>query len=216
MSVSSSLRSVQARINVACELAQRLPEEVTLIAVSKTQPIALIKEAYDAGQRHFGESRLQEAIPKIENLPSDIVWHFIGTLQSNKARKIATLFSVVHTFCKEDQIIEADKANRSIDALIEINIANEPQKAGIDPKQLDEYHRKVLQSRNVHFRGLMTIGPAIVEADNERLYFRALKKLGESVGAEWLSMGMSGDFESAIQEGATHVRVGTAIFGSRQ
>lgn len=215
MSVSSNLRNVRDRIRAASDSVQRDPDDVTLIAVSKTQPIELMRQAYDAGQRHFGESRLQEALPKMEALPQDIVWHFIGTLQSNKAKKIASVFSVVHTFCKVDQLLEADKANRTIDALIEVNIANEPQKAGISPKDLDVYHCKVIQSRHVKFRGLMTIGPAILEAEKERTYFGELKKLGGEVGADWLSMGMSGDFEVAIQEGATHVRVGTAIFGSR-
>ena len=215
MPVSSNLRDIRDRIRAACEIAEREESEVTLIAVSKTHPVDAIREAYDAGQRHFGESRLQEAQPKIEELPSDIVWHFIGSLQSNKAKKIASLFTVIHTFCKLDQLKEADKANKTIQGLIEINIANEPQKAGISPKQLDEYHREVLQFSNVHFRGLMTIGPAVSDAESERLYFRELKRLGTQVGAEWLSMGMSGDFEVAIQEGASHVRVGTAIFGSR-
>lgn len=216
MSVSSNLRDVRDRIRVASDAAHRDPDQITLIAVSKTQPIELIKEAYDAGQRHFGESRLQEAQSKIESMPEDVVWHFIGTLQSNKAKKIASLFSVIHTFCKEDHIREADKANRQVEALIEVNIAREPQKAGISPEELDEYHRKVIQSSYVKFRGLMTIGPAMVEAEQERAYFGELRRLGGLVGADWLSMGMSGDFEVAIQEGSTHVRVGTAIFGSRQ
>ena len=216
MSIASNLEFIRARIHSACDSSQRNPNSVTLIAVSKNHPISSIREAYEAGQRHFGESRLQEALPKIESMPSDIVWHFIGTLQSNKAKKIATVFNVVHTFYNREQILEAEKAARPVECLIEVNIADEPQKAGISQQHLDEYHQFILQSRHVHFRGLMTIGPEVSKSEEIRSYFRELNRLGDQVGADWLSMGMSGDFEVAIQEGASHIRVGTAVFGPRK
>jgi len=216
MSIKSQLENIQTRIDLAAKSANRRPEEITLVAVSKTQPLELLQEAYALGIRHFGESRLQEALPKIEAMPKDIHWHFIGTLQSNKAKRIASVFSTVHTFCKEPQVFEADKAQHSIDGFIEVNIASEVQKSGIAPFELDELHAKLLQSKHVHFRGLMTIGPAGLEPEQMRPYFKELRSLAEGVGSESISMGMSGDFEVAIQEGASHIRIGTAIFGSRQ
>ena len=215
MSISGNLRAIHHRIEAASTAVKRDPATVTLIAVSKMHTVDEIREAYDCGQRHFGESRLQEAQPKIQQLPKDIVWHYIGTLQTNKAKKIASLFHVIHTFCKASQIEEASKSDTPVDALIEVNIANEPQKAGISTIELDEFHQKALNSGQVHFRGLMTIGPVVPNAEAMRPYFRELRELREKLRLEWLSMGMSGDFEVAIQEGASHIRVGTAIFGSR-
>jgi len=216
MAIQSNLSKVHRRIESACESVGRNPSDVTLIAVSKLHSIDEIREAYDCGQRHFGESRLQEARQKIEELPSDIVWHFIGALQSNKAKKIASLFHVIHTISKTPQINAIEKAERRIEGLIEVNIADEPQKSGISVKQLDEIHQEVINSPYVHFRGLMTIGPVVTNAESMRPYFRELREQGTRLKADWLSMGMSGDFEVAIQEGASHVRVGTAIFGSRR
>ncbi len=182
----------------------------------KLHPVEELREAYDLGQRHFGESRLQEAIPKIEALPVDIVWHFIGPLQSNKARRVASLFDVIHSFCKTSQIVEADKAGTPVQGLIEVNIAEEAQKTGISPQNLDGFRADILQSSNVHFRGLMTIGPVVPDAELMRPYFRELRQQATRLGVDWLSMGMSNDFEVAIQEGASHIRVGSAIFGSRK
>jgi len=216
VSIQGNLAVVRGKIATACDSVGRDPSGVTLVAVSKFQDAGKIREAYDAGQRHFGESRLQEALPKIETLPADIVWHFIGGLQSNKARKIATVFDVIHAFCKTSQVVEADKACRQLSGLIEVNIADEPQKTGISLKQLDEFHAEVIQSKHVHFRGLMTIGPAVSDAEQMRPYFRELRLQGTRLKVDWLSMGMSADFEVAVQEGASHIRVGTAIFGSRQ
>jgi pyridoxal phosphate enzyme (YggS family) len=216
VSIRSNLAGVVRRIEAACASVGRNPAEVTLIAVSKLHSIEEIQEAYDCGQRDFGESRLQEAEPKIEALPPDIIWHFIGSLQSNKAKKIATLFEVVHTFCKPAQIAEADKSSRPVSGLIEVNVAEEAQKSGISVKELDEFSIQVIESSNVHFRGLMTIGPIVSNAEEMRPYFREMQMQRTRLGADWLSMGMSGDFEVAIQEGASHIRVGTAIFGSRQ
>lgn len=215
MQVAKNLQYIQNRIQAAAESVGRDPSAIKLIAVSKSVHIDLIRKAYDAGHRHFGESRLQEAQPKIGALPMDIVWHFIGHLQSNKAKKVAQLFDVIHTLESESQLKEMAKAERPVEGFIEVNIANEAQKAGILPNLLDEFKDVVLHYPQVHLSGLMTIGPEHKEPEDARRYFRALRDLGRKLGVENLSMGMSGDFDVAIQEGATHVRVGSAIFGSR-
>jgi PLP dependent protein len=183
--------------------------------VSKTFPINAIREAYDAGQRHFGESKLQEALPKIEALPPDITWHFIGKLQSNKARKAAEVFDVIHSLENERQLQELSRGSRRITGLVEVNIAEEVQKSGVLPAEVAHFWKKVLQCEQVHPKGLMTIGPANLSSEAIRPFFRTMRELLQLMGGEWLSMGMSHDFDVALQEGATHIRVGTAIFGSR-
>ena len=193
-----------------------LPDSATLIAVTKGVQIEQIRQAYDAGQRDFGESRLQEAVPKIEALPKDIVWHFIGHLQSNKVKAVAKHFDVVHTLYSESQLRELAKIEGEVDALIEVNIGEEPQKSGILPGSLDRFIQSVLECKHVRLKGLMTVGPAHPNAEDMRPYFTRLRKMSEKVGKDaWLSMGMSNDFEVAIQEGPTHIRVGSAIFGAR-
>lgn len=206
---------VKEEIEQACSVSGRDPNTVTLIAVSKTYPIENIQTLYDLGHRDFGESRLQEAEPKIAALPGDIRWHMIGHLQSNKAKRVAQLFNVLHTLSTEGQLKEIQKAGRVVDGFIEVNIAEEPQKSGLNTKNLDEYHQHALHSHQVNFLGLMTIGPLVESAELMRPHFRRLKTLNDELGGTCLSMGMSGDFSVAIQEGATHVRVGSAIFGSR-
>jgi hypothetical protein len=188
---------------------------VQIVAVTKTVPTEVVQEAYSLGLRHFGESRLQEALPKIEAMPDDVVWHFVGRLQSNKAKRAAQHFHVVHTLESLDQLREIAKAGRQIDGLVEVNLGEEPQKAGLAPKDLDKFISEVANCKEVRFRGLMAIGPLASVPELSRPDFRALASLGKEVGAEWLSMGMSGDFDVAIQEGATHVRIGTALFGER-
>lgn len=208
------LKAIQDRIERACETVGRDPALVTLIAVSKTHPADSIRAMYDLGHRVFGESRLQEAIPKIEALPGDIEWHFIGKLQSNKAKKATEYFRAILTIESESQLKELAKG-RPIDGLVEVNIGEEPQKSGIAPEMLDDFLKIVLQYDQVKFRGLMAIGPAHPNAEAMRPYFQRMFRLNERVQGEWLSIGMSQDFDVAIQEGATHVRVGTALFGER-
>lgn len=208
------LKAIQDRIERACETVGRDPALVTLIAVSKTRPADSIRAMYDLGHRVFGESRLQEAIPKIEALTGDIEWHFIGKLQSNKAKKATEYFRAIHTIESESQLKELAKG-RPIDGLVEVNIGEEPQKSGIAPEMLDDFLKIVLQYDQVKFRGLMAIGPAHPNAEAMRPYFQRMFRLNERVQGEWLSIGMSQDFDVAIQEGATHVRVGTALFGER-
>lgn len=213
--LKSRYQEVQDRIHRACDASGRDPESVTLIAVSKTHPVEAVKAAYDLGLRHFGENRLQEAALKMEALPPDIVWHFIGHLQSNKAKRIAQLFDVVQTLCQSRQVAEIAKSERRIKGLVEINIANEAQKSGLPPGDLDLFLPEVLNCNCVHFLGLMTIGPATSNPEQMRPYFQALCKMNKKIGGKWLSMGMSGDLEVAIMEGSTHIRVGTALFGRR-
>lgn len=215
-SIADNLDRIRQRIHDACDACGRSPGEVTLVAVSKTVDVERIRAAYDAGHRDFGESRLQEAIPKIEALPKDIQWHFIGKLQSNKARKAASLFRILHTLESTEQLKEIEKGAYPVDAFIEVNIAKEERKSGIFPGDVDDFRKLVLQCRNIRLRGLMTVGPAMQNAELMHPYFRRLRDLaGGWSGGSWLSMGMSGDFEVAIQEGASHIRVGSAIFGSR-
>ncbi len=215
MALHERLMAVTKRITRACESCGRDPSGVTLIAVTKTAPIDEVMEAYNLGHRVFGENRLQEALPKIKALPSDVEWHFIGRLQSNKAKAVAGAFQAIHTLEKESQLSEIAKVQKTVDGLIELNLGGEQQKAGICEKGLDRTVSLLLQCMNVRFRGLMTIGPQSTDPEENRPLFRRMSELGREVGAEWLSMGMSADLEVAIQEGSTHVRVGTAIFGER-
>lgn len=208
------LEAIEDRVKAACQVSGRERVAVTLIAVSKTQSVEAIRELYDLGVRDFGESRWQEAEPKMEALPEDIRWHFIGTLQSNKTRRIGERFSAIHSLSSPSQLKELVKVP-PVPTLIEVNIGNEPQKAGVSTENLAEFHKSVIQYNTVDFRGLMAIGPAHLSAEAMRPYFQRLRELNESIGGTWLSMGMSQDFDVAIQEGATHVRVGTALFGKR-
>jgi pyridoxal phosphate enzyme (YggS family) len=213
--LAKNLASIRARIDRACGLVGRDPASVTLIAVTKTVDAEAIRSAYDLGVRDFGENRFQEALQKMNAMPPDTVWHFIGKLQSNKARKVADRFAAIHTLESSSQLKELDKADHQVDCLIEVNIAEEPQKSGIPAKMLDEFVNSIAEYKTVRFRGLMTVGPAMQNPELMRPYFKRMRELRESVGGEWLSMGMSNDFDVAIQEGATHVRVGTALFGER-
>ncbi|MBX3119352.1 MAG: YggS family pyridoxal phosphate-dependent enzyme [Fimbriimonadaceae bacterium] len=210
-----NLRDIQERIRSAAGSVNRNPEDIKLIAVTKTVPIETIQLAYDLGLRTFGESRLQEALPKIEALPKDIDWHFIGKLQSNKLRRAASDFSVFHTIESESQLKELTKLDRKIDVLVEVNIANEVQKSGISLENLEIFVKRVLECTQANFRGLMAIGPNEKNPEAMRPFFKKLRLEGKRFGSEWLSIGMSGDFEVAIQEGSTHVRVGSALFGPR-
>ena len=207
---------VQSRVQAACKSVGRHPAEVTVIAVTKTVALDQILEAYGIGLRHFGESRLQEAVPKVQSLPDDVTWHFVGKLQSNKARKVAELFDVVHTLESENQLREMDKTDLQVQGLVEVNLGREPQKAGVFAEDLDTMVQRLSCSQHVRYRGLMTIGPLEPDPEQSRKVFRSLAQLGKRAGAEWLSMGMSADYDVAIQEGATHVRVGSALFGERK
>lgn len=209
------LSQIESQMDSACQISGRKRNEICLIAVTKTVPISRIQEAYDLGLRHFGESRLQEALPKIQALPSDIHWHFIGKLQSNKLRRASESFEVIHSIESQSQINEISKLNSPINVLIEVNIGQEAEKSGVFEQELTKFHSSVIECKQANFRGLMAIGPNLESAELMRPYFRKLQELNQQVGGKWLSMGMSSDFEVAIQEGATHIRIGSALFGER-
>ncbi len=213
--ISENLKDINQRIESACSTVNRDPNEIVLVAVSKTFSVDHIQAAYDLGIRDFGESKLQELETKVHQLPNNINWHFIGKIQSNKAKQVATLVNTIHSIENQRQLTEINKQDRTIDSFIQVNIASEQQKSGIFIEDLDKVLSHVLKCNQVRFRGLMTIGPVVSDPEESRIYFRELANLNRKIGGTQLSMGMSGDFEVAIQEGATHIRVGSAIFGNR-
>lgn len=218
--MQTALRAILDDIHHHAELARRDPATITLVAVSKTFSSEHIRRAFDLGIRDFGESRLDEAAAKMDALPPEIcqaiTWHFIGKLQSRKVRDVARLFSVVHTLESASQLRQFSKVESPIDALIEVNTGREPQKAGVLPEELDSYLSLARSCPGVQVRGLMTMGPVRPDAESMRPFFRELRHLGCRIGANaWLSMGMSADFGVAIQEGSTHIRVGSRLFGDR-
>jgi pyridoxal phosphate enzyme (YggS family) len=223
MSIASNFRILQERIERACIAAGRDPSEVTLIAATKSVSSESILEAAELGIRHFGENYLQEAVRKRPYCPVAATWHFIGRIQGNKARRIGEEFTWIHTVDSADKAAKvgagASQTGRKAEVLIEVNIAREPQKAGILPDQVANLAELVYHLPGVRLRGLMTMGPANRNAEELRPYFQAMRRLLEGLSiesADCLSMGMSHDLDVAIQEGATHVRVGTALFGRRE
>lgn len=230
-SVVKNLALVRERIAAAARRAGRRPEEVALMAVTKTFPPDAIREAYQAGQRLFGENRVQEFAEKAPSLGDLGVaeWHLIGHLQSNKAAKAAELFAAVDSVdslrLAEKLNAAAQKANKRLPVLIEVNVGGEAAKSGAAPgsEELEQMLTAVAQLEALQVRGLMTIPPFAEDPQQARPYFRKLRELRDQIAArrlpgislDVLSMGMSHDFEAAIEEGSTCVRVGTAIFGER-
>ncbi len=224
--IADNLAQVRERIAAACRRAGRHPEEITLVAVSKKMPPERIEAAMQAGQRVFGENYLQEAEAKIEALPP-ASWHFIGHLQSNKAKKAARLFSMIETVDSRKLADKLAAARRDLhpdplDVLIQVNVGGEAQKAGIAPEEVGDLARHIVTLDGLRLCGLMTIPPWNPDPEATRPHFRRLADLAADLAADALlpeeyelSMGMSTDFEVAIEEGATIVRVGTALFGPR-
>lgn len=223
--IAERLAQVRGEIEKAASRAGRAPDEIELVAVSKTHPAELLGEAVDAGQSLYGESKVQEARAKIPLLPSRLRWHFLGHLQKNKIRQALPLFELLHSV---DSLALAEQINRVADedghhprVLLEINIAGEGSKFGIQPKNLKDVAGDILQLPRLTVEGLMTIPPLSSKAEDSRPYFARLRQLKEEVEREFgiklahLSMGMSSDFAIGIEEGATLVRVGTRIFGAR-
>ena len=213
--VSERLADVWARIGAACRSVGREPKDVCLVAVSKNQPVSAMLEAYEAGQRDFGESRWQELRDKVALMPSDVTWHFVGKLQTNKARAVAEAGCVVHALESVGQLEVFARQPRVVPAFIEVNVAEEPKKSGVLLTTLDDYARLVSQCERVDCVGLMTIGPTHATPEQSRLVYRRLAEEALRRGLRKLSMGMSSDYVEAVQEGATHVRVGSAMFGAR-
>lgn len=224
--IARNLAEVRRRLAAAARRAGRDPAQVRLVAVSKTVPPQKIREALAAGQLLFGENYLQEARPKIEALGSQVEWHFIGHLQSNKAKGAVALFELIHGVDRLKLARALDSAAASLGVvqkvLLQINLAGEASKSGGAPENAPELLRELGRLPHLQVLGLMTLPPWFADPEAVRPYFRALRELRDRLEASWsrplpeLSMGMSGDFEVAVEEGATLVRVGTAIFGSRR
>lgn len=224
--LAENITAIRDRVARAAGRAGRTPEDVLLLAVTKTIPPEVVREAYDAGLRHFGESRVQEAKAKIPQLPGDIHWHLVGHLQTNKARDAVELFEMIHSVDSLKIATElekwADRASKRVPILLEINVAGESSKFGMRPEALLETAKQVAVSRRLELQGLMCVPPFLKEVENARPFFRKLRDLRTEVeqalgvSLPHLSMGMSHDFEIAVEEGATIVRVGTSIFGERK
>jgi pyridoxal phosphate enzyme (YggS family) len=223
--IAANLERVRSQIAEAAKKSGRAPDEIELIAISKTHEAEKVRAAFDAGQQIFGESRVQEARAKIPLLPSAARWHFVGRLQKNKVRHALPLFELFHSV---DSLDLARQVNRIADEegsrprlLLEVNVAGEGSKIGFAPDALRAQMEALLELPRLAIEGLMTIPPLAPEAEASRKYFVALRELRDEFATRFqvelprLSMGMSGDFEIAVEEGATLVRVGTAIFGKR-
>ncbi len=228
MSIADNLNIIRDRIAAAALKAGRDPATVRLVAVSKTQPAEVVAEAARAGQFLFGENYVQEFAAKVADVKEPVEWHFIGSLQSNKVKYIAGLVTLIHSVDRLSLAEEIDrqwgKLGRSCDVLIQVNIAEEATKSGTTSAGLLDLVRSVAGLSHIRVRGLMTMPPFFDDPEGARPYFRELRRLAGEIAAAGipgvtmaeLSMGMSGDFEAAIAEGATLVRIGTAVFGERQ
>jgi pyridoxal phosphate enzyme (YggS family) len=225
--LKENLANVEKNICAACEKAGRSREDVTLIAVSKTKPVAMLQEIYDEGVRDFGENKVQEIQTKYDVLPNDIRWHMIGHLQRNKVKMIVDKTCLIHSVdsyrLAEEINIQAKKKNITVPILVEVNIAEEDSKFGIHKEDAIQLVRDIATLDNLKIKGLMTIAPYVSDPEENRLYFRNIRQLSVDIANEnidnvtmnVLSMGMTGDYMVAIEEGATMVRVGTGIFGAR-
>ncbi len=225
--LKENLTKVEENIQKACDKAGRDRSEVTLIAVSKTKPVEMLKEIYDEGIREFGENKVQEMCEKMELLPDDIKWNMIGHLQTNKVKYIIGKTSLIHSVdslkLAEEIQKQAVKHDVIADILVEVNIANEESKFGISKDETIQMVKDIAKLDHLRIKGLMTIAPFVENPEDNRLYFREIKQLSvdinnqniDNVSMDILSMGMTGDYMVAIEEGATMVRVGTGIFGER-
>lgn len=222
---SLRLSQVQERISSACQQFGRNPEEITLLAVSKLQPVDAVREAAACGQRRFGENFVQEALEKIEATRDlDLEWHFIGHLQSNKTRQVATDFQWVHSIDREKiaRRLDAQRHHHAppLNVCIQVSVAKEPGKGGVEEAELRSLAEVITGLPRLRLRGLMTMPPPSDRFDEQRGYFRRLRQLrdelaGDGFHLDTLSMGMTGDLEAAVAEGSTMLRVGTALFGPR-
>ena len=218
---------VKKRIEAACARCGRDPKEVTLIAVSKTKPVSDIRMIYDLGQRVFGENRVQEMCEKIPELPQDIKWHLIGHLQHNKVKYIIDRAAMIHSVdsvrLAETISKEALKKHVEMPVLIEVNVGAEESKFGIKPEETESFVNSICTLPGLKIKGLMTVAPFVSDPEENRKVFRKMKEICVDINQkklnniylDELSMGMTNDFEVAIEEGATMIRVGTAIFGER-
>lgn len=226
--IQDNIRHVEEKMRAACESCGRNAQDVRLIAVSKTKPVEMLMEAYDYGCRDFGENKVQELVDKYEKMPKDIRWHMIGHLQRNKVKYIVDKVYLIHSVdslrLAEEISKEAVKKNVTVSILVEVNVAEEESKFGTTSEEAVLLVEEIAKLPNIIIKGLMTIAPYVEAAEENRLYFAKLKQIYvdiihkniDNVSMEELSMGMTGDYEVAITEGATYIRVGTGIFGERQ
>ena len=225
--IKENLEQVRNNVKEAAKRADRNEGDITLIAVSKTKPVPMLLEAYDAGARDFGENKVQEIVDKYPQLPSDIRWHLIGHLQTNKVKyivdKVAMIHSVDSLKLAQEISRQAIKHDVTVDILIEVNVAGEESKFGVSPEDTAQLCEEISVLPGIRVRGLMTVAPFVDDPEENRPVFSALRQLLvdidgkniDNVCMDCLSMGMSGDYEVAVEEGATFVRVGTSIFGER-
>lgn len=225
--VTQNLQNIERRIQAACDRAGRPRDAVRLLAVTKTKPIDLLQEAYNAGYRAFGENKVQEILWKRNELPADVEWHMIGHLQTNKVKQLVPHTVMIHSVDSEHLAAEISKRCAAIDKvmpiLVEVNVAGEESKFGVRPQDCEDFVRNIAVLPGISIAGLMTSAPYTENPESNRQYFRNLRKLSidiaskniDNVNMYELSMGMTGDFEVAIEEGSTIVRIGTAIFGER-
>lgn len=226
-SIAENLRKVNENIALACEKAGRNRDDVTLISVSKTKPVSMLMEAYDAGVRVFGENKVQELVDKYEQMPKDVHWHMIGHLQRNKVKYIIDKVDLIHgvdTIQLAEEISkQAVKHNVKANILIEVNIGDEESKFGVSIQDAYKFAEDVYKLPNICLRGLMCVAPNTENPEENRKYFQKMykmcvdinHKIGDNNVVNILSMGMTGDYQVAVEEGATMVRVGTGIFGER-
>lgn len=225
--LKENLESVKNKIELACKKAGRSSDEITLIAVSKTKPLSDIEELITYGTMEFGENKVQELVDKYENVSTPVNWHLIGHLQTNKVKYIVDKVCLIHSvdslkLAKEIEK-EAVKKNVIANILVQVNVANEDTKFGLDADEVIELVEQISKLSNIKIKGLMTIAPFVENSEDNRVYFSQLKQLSldikskniDNVDMSILSMGMTNDYEVAIEEGATMVRVGTGIFGER-
>lgn len=225
--VVENLAEVEKHICEACARAGRSRDEVTLIAVSKTKPVSMIEELLPGGTRDFGENKVQELVDKYEVLPKDIHWHLIGHLQRNKVKYVVDKACLIHSVdsmrLAETISEEGVKKGVTVPVLIEVNVAGEESKFGVTLEETEGLVREIAKLPSIQIKGLMTIAPYVEEPEENRVHFSRLKQLSvdirnkniDNVSMDVLSMGMTGDYQVAIEEGATMVRVGTGIFGER-
>ncbi len=228
MDIKKNLDLVGKNIEAACAACGRETGEVKLIAVSKTKPLPMLEEAYACGCRDFGENKVQELVDKYEAMPKDIRWHMIGHLQRNKVKYIVDKVFLIHSVdslrLAQEIEKEAAKKNVCVNILVEVNVAEEESKFGTTVQESVSLVEQIAQLPHVRVRGLMTIAPYVEDAEENRRYFAKMKQIYvdiihkniDNVSMEELSMGMTGDYEVAITEGATYIRVGTGIFGERE
>lgn len=217
--IAERLEAVRLRIAGACLRGGRSPEEVTLVAVSKGFPAEAVREAVAAGVRHLGENRVQEAAakrPHLSDLPADVVWHMVGHLQTNKVAPALNLFDIIQSV---DSLHLAEtisrRAHRGVPVFLEVNVGGEAAKYGLAPDDMAAAAGAIARLSHLDLRGLMTVAPIVGDQQQVRPLFRRLRQLGQSLGLRELSMGMTDDFEVAVEEGATLVRIGRAVFGER-